>query len=115
MTKATVGAPAVALLSLCTDAAERGILGAPTRRCYLALREKISQLSQGAAAPERSIWSWRRAQPVDPIERSPEPERESVKALALALIEALLNDVHRGALGISLQRLDAMRFALEAA
>ncbi len=110
----TIGALAAALLALAAEAAQRGILGMATRRAYVNLKEKLAQLGQEAATSEFST-AWRLRLAPDPVERSAPVEKENIKALALALLEALKNDVRRGSLGVSLQRLDAIRLQLEMA
>ncbi len=111
----TIGALAAALLALATEAAQRGILGMATRRAYINLKEKLAQIAQDAISEQTLLSTSWRLRASDPIERSSPREKETIKELALALLEALKNDVRRGSLGLSLQRLDAMRMELETA
>lgn len=110
----TVGSLSVLALALASEAASRGILRGSTRVAYLQLREKIRQcvdddepmLVQLGLSPKI------RARVAKAVEQSIE-QREKIRALSVALVEALKADVLQGSVGVSLRRLNAIAAHLD--
>lgn len=110
----TVGSLAALALALATDAASRGILGESTRAAYLNLREKIRQcvVDDELLAEQTDFSPTLRTRISSAVEQSIE-QRAKVKALAIALVEAMRADALQGSLGVSLRRLNVIETHLQ--
>lgn len=110
----TVGSLAALALTLATDAASRGILGASTRAVYLQLCEKIRQCvdDDELLLEHLGLSPTLRAQVSLAVEQSIE-QRARIKALSIALVEAMKADALQGSLGVSLRRLNAIQADLQ--
>jgi hypothetical protein len=111
----TIGTLAASALAMAMEALGKGVLGDDAKDAFYSLKDKIVQwASSDVAALETTPMSEaRKAVVAEGIEqRSPEDE-ESVRVLAVALIEALARDVRKVPIGIDIGRLEAMRVQLE--
>jgi hypothetical protein len=111
---ATIGSLSVLTLTLASDAASRGMLGERAWSAYQRLMEMIRECIGDDEAlldqPATPTTMWTRVSLA--IEQSLE-YRAKIKDLAVALVSALKADVRRGALGISLRKLDVIQANLE--
>ncbi|CAJ0891853.1 hypothetical protein AMST5_04169 [freshwater sediment metagenome] len=112
----TIGFVSLTLLSLASEAAERGILGERTRLAYVRLREKLAAWANSDATifDETHMPDSRRRRIIDAIELCPTDDRGTVRSMARALAESLRQDVLRGSIGISLRRLEELDAQLRA-
>lgn len=100
-------------LVLASDASSRGILQENTRIAYAQLREKIRQCVDDDSLLEQLGFSPKvRARISLAIEQSIE-QRAKIRILAYGLVAALKDDVLRGSIGISLNRLDTIATHLD--
>ena len=111
----TIGALASLALSMASEAALKGVVGAGVKDAYKALKNKIAHWASGdLEALEKNPSSVaRRAVIAETIDELSDDEKMSVKTLADALTEALKQSAAPGPIGIDVGTLEAARIKLD--
>lgn len=110
----SIGALAASALAMAAEALLKGVAGEAGKAAFNALKGKIAAWAAGdVEALEKDPGSKGRQLTVaEAIDKQPEDELAAVKALALALQDALIESARRNPVGIDIGTLEAARVQL---
>lgn len=111
---ATIGSLAALVLGMASEAALKGAVGEVAKDAYKALKSKVSQWAAGdvQALEHNPTSPARRAVVAELVDGLSESDKQSIKALATQLAEALKDSASAVPVGIDIGVLEAARVQL---
>lgn len=110
----SLGAIVASTLGMAAEACLKGALGEAGKTAYNLLKAKIAAWAGGdvVALEQEPASKGRQLILAETIDKRPEPELAAVKALAIALHDALIEGTRRNPIGIDIGILEAARVQL---